>query len=113
MIILHCAISEKTKQKVYGYALRENGRVLIVQEDGVKVPVKADTIMPYQVCHRLEDYIFLTEKMLEAFHDKKIYYLEDIAEKGPHLLAEIKGIGPVRQKAIFEIAKQILDEEQM
>lgn len=37
----------------------------------------------------------------------------DIAEKGPHLLAEIKGIGPVRQKAIFEIAKQILDEEQM
>lgn len=102
MIILHSAVAEKTKQKVYGYALRENGHVFIVQEDGTKVLVKAETIMPYQACHRLEDYIFLTEKVLNEFHDKKIYYLEDIAEKDARLFENIKGVGPVRQKAIKE-----------
>lgn len=51
MIILHCATAEETKQKVYGYALRERGKVYIVREDGVKVPVGAETVMPYQACH--------------------------------------------------------------
>lgn len=30
MIILHCAIAKGTKQKVYGYVHREDGRVFIV-----------------------------------------------------------------------------------
>ena len=64
MIILHCATAEETKQKVYGYALREDGKVFIVREDGVKVPVRAETVMPYQACHRLEDYISLTKRTL-------------------------------------------------
>lgn len=46
-IILHCTTVEETKQKVYGYALRENGKVFIVLEDGLRVPVRAETIMPY------------------------------------------------------------------
>lgn len=71
MIILHYAIAEETKQKVYGYALREDGKVFIVQEDGTKVPVRAETVMPYQACHRLEDHISLTERTLAAFHEKK------------------------------------------
>lgn len=111
MIILHCAIAEETKQKVYGYALRENGSVFIVREDGEKIQVKAETVMPYQACHRLEDYISLTEKTLVAFHEKKIYNLEDIAERGPHSLAGIKGIGPVRQKAILGIIGHILEND--
>lgn len=113
MIILHCAIAEKTKHKVYGYALREEGHVFIVQEDGTKVSVKAETVMPYQVCHRLEDYVSLTGNVLAEFHEKKIYYLEDIAEKGPGLFENIKGIGPVRQKAILEITERVLGKERM
>lgn len=110
MIILHCAITEQTKQKVYGYALREGGRVFIVREDGVRVPVRAETVMPYQACHRLEDHVFLTEKLLGAFHEKGIYYLEDIAEKGRHVLEEIKGVGPARQKAILAIMDSLLGD---
>lgn len=110
MIILHYAIAEKTKQEVYGYALREEGHVFIVQEDGTKVLVKAETVVPYQACHRLEDYISLTENVLTAFHEKKIYYLEDIAEQSPGVFKNIKGIGPIRQKAILEITSRILNE---
>lgn len=113
MIILHSAVSEKTEQKVYGYALREKGHVFIVQEDGMKVLVKAETVMPYQACHRLEDYVFLTARVLDEFHAKKIYYLEDIAEKGSGLFESIKGIGPVRQKAILEITNRILNGEKV
>lgn len=111
MIILHYAIAEETKQKVYGYALREDGKVFIVQENGTKVPVRAETVMPYQACHRLEDHISLTERTLTAFHEKKIYYLEDIAEKGCHTLAEIRGVGPARRKAILEIMNDVLNDD--
>ncbi len=111
MIILHCATAEETSQKVYGYALREDGRVFIVQEDGVKVPVRAETVMPYQACHRLEDHISLTKRTLTAFHEKKIYYLEDIEERGRSVLKSIKGIGPTRQKAIMEIMNDVLNSE--
>lgn len=37
--------------------------------------------------------------------------LEDIAEKGQDLLKSIKGVGPIRQKAIIEITNRILNEE--
>ena len=110
MIILHCATAEETKQKVYGYALREDGKVFIVREDGVKVPVRAETVMPYQACHRLEDYISLTKRTLEAFHEKKIYYLEDIEDKGRSVLKSIRGVGPARQRAILEIMNDVLNE---
>lgn len=63
--------SRRNQTKVYGYALREDGKVFIVQEDGTKVPVRAETVMPYQACHRLEDHISLTERTLAAFHEKK------------------------------------------
>lgn len=109
MIILHCAIAEETKQKVYGYVLREDGKVFIVREDGEKISVRAATVMPYQACHRLEDYISLTERTLAAFHEQKIYYLEDVAEKGSSTLARIKGIGPARQKAILDIVNHVLN----
>lgn len=102
MIILHCAKAEETKQKVYGYALRE---------DGVRVSVRAETVMPYQACHRLEDYISLTKRTLAAFHEKKIYYLEDIEDKGRSVLKSIKGIGPARQKAILEIMNNVLNND--
>ncbi|MCM1057263.1 MAG: hypothetical protein NC517_06630 [Firmicutes bacterium] len=72
MIIQHCATAEETNQKMYGYALREDGKVFIVQEDGVKVSVRAETVMPYQASHRLEDHISLTKRTLAAFHEKKI-----------------------------------------
>lgn len=111
MIILHCAMAEETKQKVYGYALRENGKVFIVQEDGVRVSVRAETVMPYQACHRLEDYISLTEKTLAAFHEERIYNLEDIEDKGWSVLKSIKGIGPARQKAIMEIMNDVLNND--
>lgn len=111
MIILHYAMAEETKQKVYGYVLREDGKVFIVREDGEKISVRAETVMPYQACHRLEDYISLTERTLEAFHEKKIYNLEDIAEKGSHILSEIRGIGSARPKAILEIMDRILNED--
>lgn len=45
MIILHCATAEETKQKVYGYALRENGKAFIVQEDGVRIPARQKAIL--------------------------------------------------------------------
>lgn len=110
MIILHCAISEETKQKVYGYVLREDDKVFIVTDDGEKIPVRAATVMPYQACHRLEDYVSLTERTLVAFHEQKIYYLEDVAEKGGSMLAGIKGIGPARQKAILDIVNHVLND---
>lgn len=59
--------------------------------------------MPYQACHRLEDYISLTEKKLAAFYEKRIFNLEDIEDKGWSVLKSIKGIGPARQKVILEI----------
>lgn len=86
MIILNCATAEETKQKVYGYALREWGKVFIVREDGVKVPVRADTVMPYQACHRLEDYISLTRRTLTAFHEKKYIIWKTLKKRaGPYL----------------------------
>lgn len=96
---------------MYGYALREGEKVFILQEDGVKVPVRAETVMPYQACHRLEDHISLTKRTLTAFHEKKIYYLEDIEERGRSVLKSIKGIGSVRQKAIMEIINDVLNSE--
>ena len=72
MIILYCAMAEETKQKVHGYALQENRKVFIVQEDGVRVLVKAETVMPYQACHWLEDYISLTDKTLAASMKKNL-----------------------------------------
>lgn len=111
MIILHYAIAEETKQRVYGYVLREDRKVFIVREDGVKVLVKAETVMPYQACHRLEDYICLTDRTLMSFHEKEIYYLEDIAERGKHVLAGIRGIGQARQKAILEIMDEVLKDD--
>ena len=112
MILLHCATAEETKQKVYGYALREDGKVFIVREDGVKVPVRAETVMPYQACHRLEDYISLTKRTFAAFHEKKIYYLEDIEDKGRSVLKSIRGVGPARQRAILEIMNDVLNNGQ-
>lgn len=112
MIILHYAIAEETKQKVYGYILREDRKVFIVREDGVKVSVKAETVMPYQACHRLEDNIYLNDRTLMSFHEKNIYYLEDIAEKGDHILARIRGIGRARQKAILEIMNEVLNKDE-
>lgn len=96
---------------LYGYALRENGKVFIVQEDGVRISVRADMVMPYQACHRLEDYISLTEKTLAAFHEKRIYHLEDIRDKGWSVLESIKGIGPARQKAILDIMNSVLNND--
>lgn len=93
MIILHCAISEETKQKVYGYVLREDGKVFIVREDGEKISVRAATVMPYQACHRLEDYISLTERTLAAFHEQKIYlvnYLYVNADLKVHCLSKME-----------------------
>jgi len=66
MLILHCATAEETNQMVYGYTLQEDGKVFIVWEDGVRVPVRPETVMPYQAYHRLEDHISLTKRTLTA-----------------------------------------------
>ena len=37
--------------------------------------------------------------------------LEDITGKGQELLKSIKGVGPIRQKAIIEITNRVLNKE--
>ena len=68
-------------------------------------------LCPSRRCHRLEDYISLTEKALAAFHEKRIYNLEGIKDKGRSVLESIKGIGPARQKAILEIMNDVLNND--
>ncbi len=108
MIMLHYAIPTNSIMTVHGYAFQENGETFILQEDGVRIRVRPETVMPYRTCHHLEDYISLTEKMLERFHAKGIYSLEDIAERGDEGLEAVRGIGSVRKKAIREIVGQVL-----
>ena len=110
MIILHYAIPTNSITTVHGYAFHENGETFILQEDGIRIRVRPETVMPYRTCRRLEDYISLTGRMLERFHAKGIYSLEDIEERGDKGLEEIRGIGAVRKKAIREVMERTLGE---
>lgn len=111
MIMLHSGFAEEIMRVVEGYAVREESGVYIYLADGTKMKVRRETVKPCYVRHRIEDYIHLTNKILQEFHRKGIYYLEDIKEMNDAELEKIKGVGKVRRKAIRKLLEKELETE--
>lgn len=108
MVLLHSGMTEDTGRTVIGYAVREKGKLFIVLADGTKEAVRLDTVIPYKALHSIEDYVNLPEKVIEEFHSRNAYYLEDLNQWKDEDFDKIKGIGQSRKKDILKIIRNVI-----
>lgn len=112
MVLLHSGVSEDTGRIVTGYIVREKGQFFIVMKDGNREAVRMETVMPYKVFHSIEDYVNLPGKVIEEFHGKGTYYLEDLAQWKEGEFDKIKGIGRSRKEGILTIIRNVIGSSQ-
>lgn len=109
MIMLHSGVSKENGVTVFGYAIRREGGYFIMLEDGSCIEVERETVLPYRTFHYIEDYLNFPEQILQQFHSKGAYYLEDLARWSAKELEHISGIGKVRIKYIQGIVHEMFD----
>lgn len=93
MILLHSGMTEAAGRTVIGYAVREKGKLFIVLKVGTREAVRLETVMPYKALHRIEDYVNLPDRIMDEFHSRGVYYLEDLDQWKDEEFDKIKGIG--------------------
>ncbi len=113
MIMLHSGLAEESMRTVYGYAVREGDETYLILEDGTRVKVRRETVMPFACYHRIADYVCLPERVLEAFYEKGVYFLEEIAAWDDSEFEKIKGIGSARRMQIRAIMERVLSSDEM
>lgn len=107
MVLLHSGVSEETGRTVIGYVVREKGQFFIVMKDGNREVVRLETVMPYKAFHSIEDYVNLPGSVVEEFHSRGVYYLEDLAQWKEEEFDKIKGIGRSRKDGILKIIQNM------
>ena len=108
MVLLHRGITEDTGRTVIGYAVREKGKLFIVLKDGTREAVRLDTVMPYKALHSIEDYVNLPEHVIDEFHSRNAYYLEDLSQWKDEEFDKVRGIGQSRKKGILKIIRNVI-----
>lgn len=108
MIMLHSGVSKENGVTVIGYAIRKEGGYFIILENGSSIEVERETVL-YRTFHYIEDYLNFSEQILQQFHSRDAYYLEDLARWSTKELEHIPGIGKARIEYIQKVIHDTFD----
>lgn len=108
MLLLHSAVSEETGRTVIGYAVKEKGKYFIIMKDGTREVVRMETFMPYEELHRIEDYVNLPEQVINGFHSRNAFYLEDLSQWKDEDYDKVRGIGKSRKNGVLKVIQNVL-----